>query len=101
MLMVVAASMSPSSVSSIMVASASVMASVVVTPIVVTMVMMIVPIVVIPFIVEPNSIVEARADPNDGSSIVVIIPVISCFNFNADTYLGNLLWGSGFIAVTC
>ena len=89
---------STSMMSSIMVASAVV--AIVVTIVMVSMVMMVVPIVVFPFIVEPNSIVEARADPNDWSSIVVIIPIISCFDFDADADLGDLLRRLGdFLAV--
>jgi hypothetical protein len=62
---------------------------------------MVIPIVVVPFIVEPNSIIESRADPNDWSSIVVVISIIiSCFNFDANAYLRDLFWGSGFLAVT-
>jgi hypothetical protein len=63
------------------------------------MVMMVVPIVVLPFIVEPNSVVKARAYPDDWFSIVVIFTVF--VDFDADAYLGDLLRGSGgFLAVT-
>ena len=81
-----------------MMSPTSVMASVVVTIMVVSMVMMAVPIVVLPFIVEPNSVVKARAYPNNLFSIVVIVAVF--FDFNSNAYLGDLL-RDGFFAVTC
>jgi hypothetical protein len=96
---VVVTAATASVMTSVMVASASMMA-VMVTVVVVSIVMMAVPIVVLPFIVKPNSVVEARAYPNDWSSIVVII-IISCFNFDADAYLGDFFRGSGFVAETC
>jgi hypothetical protein len=64
------------------------------------MVMMAVPIVVIPFVIEPNSVVEARAYPNDSISIIVIIIIIiSGFDFNANADLGDFLRGRAFLAV--
>jgi hypothetical protein len=51
--------------------------------------MVVIPIVIFPLIIEPNSIVEARAYPNERSLIVVISVIF--FYFNTDTDLGQFL----------